>query len=120
MKKKEVKKNQLKIKKILVLIVFITIFTFLFKVIPMKLFGEDILFDASLHIMATSFILFLFWDLVFEKWKHRVIYIGFSFIVLAIVGIHRIVYLKHNLFGLTLGLGLSIISIYLIETRIKS
>lgn len=80
------------------------------KFIPMVLYGNDILFDASLHIVGFSFLLYLLYFQINKEYRY--VYFGFCLIVLLIVGIHRIINYEHNQIGLILGLLISLVAIY--------
>jgi hypothetical protein len=79
----------------------------LFKYIPMAIYGKDILFDASSHIVWTSFALYIGWFFVDQKKSWRIPYFVFSAMVLTIMGIQRIIAQQHNEIGLMLGLGIA-------------
>ena len=84
---------------------------FFLKIIPMEIYGEDILFDASAHITITVFILYILWFYIDQNQKWRIPYLIFSLVVLSIVSIHRIINMEHDGTGLLLGFILSIIAI---------
>jgi len=84
---------------------------FFLKIIPMELFGEDILFDASAHITLTVFVLYLVWFYVDQNKSWRNSYLVFSLVVLTLVALQRIVVEKHDGTGLLLGFILSVIAI---------
>lgn len=83
----------------------------LFKYIPMALFGNDILFDASAHITVASFILYTLWFFVDQNKKWQVPFIFFAIAVIIIISIQRILVEAHNDIGLLGGLILSISAI---------
>ncbi|MEK6833814.1 MAG: hypothetical protein AABY32_07260 [Nanoarchaeota archaeon] len=76
----------------------------LFKYIPMYIYGKDILFDASSHIVWTSWGLYVLWFFVDQKKSLRIPYFIFSAVVLIIMGIQRIIAGEHNEIGVMLGL----------------
>lgn len=84
---------------------------FFFKIIPMEIYGQNILFDASAHITITMFILYFVWFYIDQNKTWRVPYLIFSLVVLAIVSMHRILVQAHNGTGLILGFLLSVIAI---------
>lgn len=84
---------------------------FFLKVIPMEMYGEDILFDASAHITITTFILYFIWFFIDQNKSWRIFYLFFSLVVLTLVALQRIVAEKHDDIGLILGFVLSIIAI---------
>lgn len=86
---------------------------FLFKLVPILIFGSDILFDASAHLTIASFVLYALY-LVIEKnksWKGP--YFIFAFAVLTIISVQRIISNAHNDLGLLIGLIISAIAILL-------
>jgi hypothetical protein len=83
----------------------------LFKYIPMYIYGKDIQFDASSHIVWTSFVLYVLWFFIDQKKSWRIPYFIFSGAILIIMGIQRIVVGAHNEIGLMLGLAIAAIAI---------
>lgn len=84
---------------------------FLFKFIPMEMFGKDIKFDASAHITITMFCLYIIWFYIDQNKAWRNIFFIFALVVLSIVSIQRILVDAHNDIGLLSGLILSITAI---------
>lgn len=80
----------------------------LFKYIPMSLFGNDILFDASAHITFASFILYIIWYFIDQNKSWHFAYFSFVFLILAIISFQRIYENAHNDIGLFAGLILSL------------
>lgn len=74
------------------------------KYIPMQIFGKDILFDASQHIVVAGFILYLGYVIIGYKDKIMIPYYFLSFMVLTFIAIQRIITNAHNDIGLILGL----------------
>src|SRR3989344_1835741 len=83
----------------------------LFKYLPMYVYGKDILFDASSHMIWTSWGLYVIWFFVDQNKKLRIPYLIFSAVVLTIMGIQRIISHNHNEVGVMLGLGIAGIAI---------
>lgn len=83
----------------------------LFKYIPMYIYGKDILFDASAHIVWASLGLYIIWFFINQKKSWRIPYLIFSAMVLTIIGIQRIIVRAHNEVGLMLGLAVAAIAI---------
>ena len=83
----------------------------------MEIYGDGILFDASAHIVIACFVLYFFWFFVDENKNLRIPYLIFSFAVLVVIALQRIVRSKHDEFGLIIGLVISLIAISL--PRIK-
>jgi len=85
----------------------------LFKYIPMYIYGKDILFDASSHIVWTSWGLYVAWFFIDQKKSWRIPYFAFATVVLIIMGIQRIVTNQHNEVGVMLGLAIAGLAIIL-------
>ncbi len=84
----------------------------------MALFGNDILFDASLHVTATIFLLYIIWNFArFEK--TRKYFISSSILIVLLISIYRIVVKRHDVIGISLGVLLSLIAIWLSEKIVK-
>lgn len=84
---------------------------FLFKWIPMQIWGNDILFDASFHITATIFALYIIWFFIDQNKKWQTSFFVFCFLVLGIVSFQRISVNAHNDIGLLAGLIISVSAI---------
>ncbi len=93
--------------------VLIVIGLFLFKFIPMQIWGSAILFDASAHIAIALFVFYILWFFIDQNQTWRVPFFLFVFLVLAIISIQRILVFAHNDTGLLLGflLGIGAIAI---------
>jgi hypothetical protein len=85
----------------------------LFKYLPMWIYGKDILFDASAHIVGTCFVLYIFWFFIDQNKNLRIIYLIFSLAILIVISIQRIITKNHDEFGLILGFIISVIAISL-------
>lgn len=83
----------------------------LFKLIPMQIWGKDILFDSSAHITIACFVLYVVWFFIDQEYKWRTAFFIFCLLVLAIISFQRIYINAHNDIGLLGGLILSIIAI---------
>lgn len=105
------KNMELKLKALIKAGVIMFIGLFLFKFIPMEIFGKDIKFDASAHITITMFLLYFIWFFIDQNRSWRTIYFVFSLVVLSIVAIQRILVDAHNDVGLLSGLCLSLLAI---------
>lgn len=90
---------------------FMFVGLFLFKFIPMEIFGKDIKFDASAHITITMFCLYIIWFYIDQNKAWRNLFFIFSLVVLSIVSIQRILVDAHNDIGLLSGLILSVAAI---------
>jgi heme/copper-type cytochrome/quinol oxidase subunit 4 len=86
---------------------------FLFKLIPIIIFGSDILFDASAHITIACFFLYVIYLGIEKNTSWRIPYFIFAFAVIVIVSVQRIIINAHNDIGLLIGFIISIISIML-------
>lgn len=105
------KSTQIKLKALLKAGLIMCVGLFLFKFIPMEIFGRDIKFDASAHITITMFLLYFIWFFVDQNKSWRTIYFVFSLVVISIVAVQRILVDAHNDIGLLGGLLISIFAI---------
>jgi len=108
---KEKTRQEMQVKWIIFTGIFMLSGLILLKYIPMFLFGKDIMFDASAHVVFASFILYLFWFFVDQNRNIKIPYLVFSFAILTIISIQRIIRGKHNEIGLILGFLVVVISI---------
>ena len=92
---------------------FMVVGILLFKFLPMKIFGDDILFDASLHLVSAMFILYICWYFVDQNKSWRIPYLVFCFAVLVVVSFQRIYAGAHDDFGLLTGFLVGAISIFI-------
>lgn len=83
----------------------------LFKYIPMYLYGEYILYDASSHMAWTSFGLYTIWLIINHIKKIKVPYIIISALILVGMAIQRILSYNHNVIGVLLGLIVALVAI---------
>lgn len=74
------------------------------KYIPMQIFGKDILFDASQHIVIAGLILYIGYVIIGHKSKIIIPYYFLAFMVLTLIAIQRIIENAHNDIGSILGL----------------
>ena len=81
------------------------------KFIPMSVYGSDILFDASMHIVIASFMLYLIYFFIDENKTWRFPYFIFCLFVLVVIAIQRIISNAHSDIGILLGVIISIFSI---------
>ena len=84
---------------------------FIFKFVPMEIFGRDIKFDASAHITITIFWLYVLWFFVDQNKSWRTIFFILSLVVISIVAIQRILVDAHSDIGLLGGLIISFVAI---------
>ena len=91
--------------------ILMVILSIIFKTIPMDIFGEDILFDASRHIITAVLVLYAIYIPIKQNESWRVPFFILSAAVLIIISLQRIMVSAHNDVGLLLGLFLAIISI---------
>ena len=101
-----------KLKELIIPAILIALGLLIFKYLPMDIFGENILFDASAHMAWISFMLYSIYIFIKDK-SFQIPYIVLSTIILILVGIQRIVSYHHNYFGVSFGLAISIASIYI-------
>lgn len=99
-----------KIKYVIYTAMIIIFGSIIFKYIPMAIYGTDILFDASNHIMVTCFIMYILFLFIKDK-SWRIPYFIFSLTILTIISIQRIISNRHNDIGLLIGLIISLIAI---------
>ena len=90
---------------------------FVFKFLPMKIFGSNILYDASFHITLSIFCLYIVWFFIDQNISWRIPYFIFSVLVLFVVSVQRILVDAHNDIGLLLGLVIGVFSIYIAERK---
>ena len=90
----------------------------LFKYIPMNIYGKDILFDASAHIVWMIFLLYIIWFFIDQNKTWRIPYLILSAGILIVVSIQRILTNNHNLYGLFLGFLIGIIGIGISQWRV--
>lgn len=102
-------KNQIKILTKAACVMFLGLL--LLKWIPMEIWGDQILFDASMHLTIAIFILYIIWFFIDQNNKARQVFFVFSFLVLAIISFQRIHANAHNDIGLLAGLIISISAI---------
>lgn len=91
------------IKWIIMTWIIIAIGLVLFKYLPMQIYGKEILFDASSHIVWTSFAIYVLWFFVDQNKSWKTPYFIFSAAVLIIMSIQRIITKQHNEVGIMLG-----------------
>lgn len=83
----------------------------LFKYIPMYLYGEDILYDASSHVIWTTWGLYIAWFFIDQKKSWRIPYFIFAGAIVIIMSIQRIIAQEHNEVGVILALVIAAIAI---------
>jgi hypothetical protein len=93
--------------------IIMTVGLILFKYIPMYIYGKNILFDASSHVVWTSWGLYVIWFFIDQKKSWRIPYFILAAVVLIIMSIQRIIAQKHNEIGIILGLTIAAIAIVL-------
>ncbi len=90
---------------------------FFLKLIPKFIFGDQILFDASFHLVTSFFFLYILWFFVDQNKNWRIPFFFVSLLFLSIVSFQRIADNAHNDIGLFLGLAVSIFSIGIAEKK---
>lgn len=103
--------------KIFTALFFMSIGILLLKLIPMQIWGGEILFDASMHLTSTFAVLYILWFFVDQNKDWRTPYFLFSLVVIFIVAVQRIIDNAHNDVGLLLGLFISLVSIGIAERK---
>lgn len=109
------KKDQ--IIKILTAALFMGLGALLFKVLPMNIWGSEILFDASFHLILTFLVLYVIWFFIDQNKDWHMLYFIFSALVVFVVAVQRIIDNAHNDAGLLLGLIISLVSIGIAERK---
>lgn len=110
-------KRKIQVKKLFTAGFMMAVFLFFLKYLPEKIFGKEILYDASFHITIAFFLLYLFWFFIDQNKDWRVPYFIFSALVIFIIAVQRILVDAHNDLGLLLGVLISIVSIFIAERR---
>ena len=113
--KKKVKKEKKRVQivKLFFTLVLMTIGLYFFKWFPMAIYGENILFDSSAHIVFASFILYILYFFIDQNKSWRIPFFIFACAVLMIISFQRIYENAHNDIGLLLGLIIALVSIAL-------
>ena len=100
-----------KVKNFVYTFIIMAVGLILLKYIPMKAYGDTILFDAFMHITVASAILYLLY-LIIEKAKPwRIPFFILSATVVFVISVQRIISNAHDDVGLLLGLLLSLAAI---------
>jgi hypothetical protein len=89
----------------------------IFKFLPMRIYGNDILFDSSAHIITASFCLYVLWFFIDQNKNWRLPYFMFSALILFVISVQRIIANAHNDIGLLMGLLVSLLAIYIAEQK---
>lgn len=103
------------VRNILVAGFFMALGALLFKYLPMKIWGDDILFDASMHIISTSFILYILWFFIDQNKDWHTPYFIFGALILFVISSQRLLIDAHSDVGLGIGILISVISIGIAE-----
>jgi|SRR3989344_3336873 len=116
---KQVKKRVFdQVKEIIIAGIVIGVGLILLKYIPMYIYGEDILFDASAHIAWMIFFLYVIWFFIDQDKSWRIPFLILSAGILTVISIQRILTNNHNLYGLFLGFLIGIIGIGISQWRV--
>ena len=89
----------------------------LFKFIPMYFYGANILFDASAHVVFTSFVLYCGWYFIDRHATLRIPYLLLAMSILVVLSIQRLLVGAHNDVGILLGWGISVVAIVVSRWR---
>ena len=100
-----------KLKSLLIYIIIVVVGLILFKYLPMSIYGKEILFDASQHLVITLSILYIIWNFIEKNKDWRIPYFFILTSVITIVSIQRIESNAHSDIGLLIGLLVVLISI---------
>lgn len=102
-----------KVRSLLTALLFMATGVVIFKYIPMEIWGSDIRFDASLHVIVTSFVLYTVWYFVDQNESWHIPFFILSGLIVGVVATQRILVDAHSDIGLLLGLVVSLVSIIL-------
>lgn len=116
-KKKKKQRRREQVNKIFTCALVMLVGIALLKYIPMALWGDHIQFDASFHITATFFVLYVVWFFIDQNQQMHFPFFLLSILILYIVSIQRIAVDAHNDIGLLLGLILSLGAIAVAEQK---
>ncbi len=105
-------KKEAQVSKLILATITTLLGLFILKILPMQEFGQDILFDASAHIAFAVLILYALYFFIDQNKSWRLPYLFFSFMVLTIISLQRIIDNAHNDVGLVLGLLVGILAIF--------
>lgn len=85
----------------------------LLKYLPMSIWGDQILFDASAHIAVAMFVLYVLWFFIDQNQSWRTPYFIVAGVVIIVISFQRLLDNAHNDIGLLLGfaVGLSAIGL---------
>lgn len=89
----------------------------LLKYLPMAIWGDNILFDASAHIASAMLALYVAWFFVDQNKQWRVPFFLFCVMVLTVIALQRIIANAHNDVGLLLGLMVGLTAIGIAERK---
>lgn len=84
-----------------------------FKTLPEYIYGKDILFDSSRHVMTLALGLYFLYYFVQKKENWKLGYWIFSSGILCFMGVQRILSGEHNEYGVLIGYALAGIAIFL-------
>ena len=56
-----------------------------FKFLPMKIWGDDILFDASFHITSAAFVLYIIWYFIDQNKTWRIPFFMLAVLVFSVI-----------------------------------
>jgi len=93
--------------------ILMVIGSLLFKILPEYIYGKDILFDASRHVMTLALGLYFLYYFVQRKENWKLNYIIFSSGILCFMGVQRILSGEHNEYGVLIGYALAGIAVFL-------
>ncbi len=85
----------------------------LFKYAPMSIWGGAIQFDASFHITATIFLLYIIWYFIDQNPRWRLPFFILAASLVAIVALQRVIVEAHNELGILGALAISAAAIIL-------
>lgn len=108
-------RKRAQLQKIIDVAFFISIGLTILKFLPMQIWGDTILFDASFHIALESFAIYIIWFFIDQNHSWHLPFYICSALILFIISVQRIIANAHNDIGLLLGFTIALLSIALAE-----
>jgi len=87
----------------------------IFKWLPILIWGGEVLFDASMHIITAVFVLYGIWFFIDQNHSWHLPFFIFSALILFVISVQRIISNSHNDVGLLLAFAIAIFSIAMAE-----
>lgn len=90
----------------------------LLKYVPMMIFGQKILYDASAHVALTIFVLYGCWFFIDQNKTWRVPFFTVATGITVTVAIQRLIAHEHNEVGILLGMVVALLGIIAAEKEL--